>query len=78
MKLQQLLEMSSIEREDALYDYMTGKIKQDDVETISLMIGQLRKHPERASKVAKAIAANFDNMSAIEFSQWWLNGGAYQ
>ncbi|MBM3149601.1 MAG: hypothetical protein FJZ88_06205 [Chloroflexi bacterium] len=77
MKLQDLRAMNSIEREDALWDYMIGKIKQDDVESISLMIGQLRK-PERASKVAKAIAENFDNMSAAEFSQWWLNGGAYQ
>ena len=78
MKLQDLVQMKSFDRENALWEYLTGKIKQDDVEDISLMIGQLRKTPERASKVAKRIAEVFDNMTAEEFSKWWLEDGAYK
>ena len=78
MKLQDLIQMNSYDREDALWDYMVGKIKTRDVEDIALMIGQLKKNPDRASKVAKRIAEVFDSMAAKEFSQWWLKGGAYK
>jgi len=65
--------MDSYDREDALTDYMVGKIKQRDVERIALAISSLKMN--RASKVAREIAKVFDAMTAIEFSEWWLERG---
>ena len=75
LTLEQLIQMDSYDREDALHDYMVGKVKQSDVESIAEAISSLKMN--RASKVATRIAEVFDSMSATEFSEWWLADKAY-